>query len=416
MTPINKRAGLAMALAVVGVVALAPFVAHADWTQWRGPNRDGVAEAGTTVYPWPEALSLSWRHEIGTGHATPVVAGDRIYTHSRQGEEEVVSCLTLDAHEVVWRKAYAAPYEMNPAARGHGPGPKSSPTLANGTPVTLGISGILSAFDAESGDIKWQKQYDDRFGATSPVFGTAMSPLVDGDAVIAHVGGNADGALIALDLASGDELWAWDGDGPGYASPVAVEIDGVRQYVTQTQTQVVSLDAASGALLWGMPYTTPYEQNSITPVLYKDTILFSGPEAGLVAVRARMGADGWTTEEVWRSEFSMYMSSPVLSDSRLLGLAGKRKGQFFCVNADTGETLWDTEGREGDYAGIVRVGDVFVCLTSDADLKIVRDNAYEYDQVAHYSVADKPTWAHPVILDGRILVKDEDSLSLWSLK
>jgi len=243
-----------------------------------------------------------------------------------------------------------------------------------------------------------------------------MSPLVDGDVVIAHVGGNADGALIALDLESGDELWAWDGDGPGYASPVAVEIDGVRQYVTQTQTQVVSLDAASGALLWGMPYTTPYEQNAITPVLYKDTILFSGLEAGLVAVRARLGADGWTTEEVWRSEFSMYMSSPVLSDSRLVGLAGKRKGQFFCVNADTGETLWDTEGREGDYAGIVRVGDVFVCLTSDADLKIVRDNAYEYDQVAHYSVADKPTWAHPVILDGRILVKDEDSLSLWSLK
>ena len=412
MKPTRPRAVWVMTLAV----ALTPVLARADWTQWRGPNRDGIADPSVAVDAWPEALSLTWRHEIGTGHATPVVADGRVYTHSRQGEDEVVTCLTLDAHEIVWRKSYPAPYEMNPAARGHGPGPKSSPVLADGTLVTLGISGVLSAFDADTGDVRWQKRYDDRFGATSPVFGAAMSPLIDGDVVIAHVGGDGDGALVALDLTSGEERWAWDGDGPGYASPVAVEIDGVRQYVTQTQRQVVSVDAGSGALLWSMPYTTPYEQNAITPVAYKDTILLSGLEAGLVAIRARQGADGWATEEVWRNAFSMYMSSPVLSDSRLLGLAGNRKGQFFCLDADTGETLWETEGREGNYAGIVRVGDVFVCLTPDADLRVIRDDAVEYNQVAHYPVANTPTWAHPVVLDGRILVKDEDSLSPWSLR
>jgi len=239
---------------------------------------------------------------------------------------------------------------------------------------------------------------------------------VDGDVVIAHVGGDGDGALIALDLVTGDERWAWDGDGPGYASPVAVELGGVLQYVTQTQKHVVSVDAASGALLWSMPYTTPYEQNAITPVAYGDTILLSGLDSGAVAIRPREDDGAWTLDEVWRSELSMYMSTPVLSGDRLIGLAGKRKGQFFCLDPSTGDTLWTTEGREGDYAGIVGVGDAFVCLTSDAELHVIRDSADAYDEIATYKVADKPTWAHPVVLDGQILVKDEDSLSLWSLR
>ncbi|MAF11795.1 serine/threonine protein kinase [Candidatus Poribacteria bacterium] len=412
MTMTTGRLVCAMALAV----AVGPTVAFADWTQWRGEARDGVASASASVEEWPEALSLTWRHQIGLGHATPAVAGGRIYTHSRQGDDEVVSCLTLDTHDLVWSKSYAAPYRMNPAARGHGPGPKSSPTLANGTLVTLGISGILSAYDASTGDLRWQKRFDGRFASTSPVFGTAMSPLVDRDVVIAHVGGDGDGALIALDLATGDERWAWDGDGPGYASPVVVELSGVRQYVTQTQNMVVSVAPASGALLWSMPYKTPYEQNTITPLLYGDTILLSGLESGTVAMRPREDGGVWALEEVWRSPFSMYMSSPVLSGDRLVGLAGKRKGQFFCISPATGATLWETEGREGDYAGIVRLGDAFVCLTPDAELHVIRDSADGYDEIARYTVADKPTWAHPVVLDGRILVKDEDSLSLWSLR
>jgi len=375
-----------------------------------------VAAASAEATNWPEALTLDWRHEIGTGHATPVVSGDLIYTHSRQGNNEVVSCLTLDAHEVVWEKPYPAPYTMNPAAAGHGPGPKSSPILAGQTLVTLGISGILSAWDAADGALLWQNQYDARFSSTSPTFGTAMSPLVDGDVVVAHVGGAGDGALVALDLATGDERWAWDGDGPGYASPVVVEADGVRQYVTQTQNQVVSVAAESGALLWSMPYKTPFEQNSVTPVVHEGSLILSGLEAGTIAIRPRLVDGEWSTEELWRSQFSMYMSSPVLSGSRLVGLAGKRKGQFFCLDANTGETLWETDGREGDYAGIVRLGDEFVCLTPDAELHVLRDSAEAYERIAHYTVAEQPTWAHPVVLDGRILVKDVDSLTLWSLR
>ena len=403
-------------VSVAAAVLLWPTLASGSWNQWRGPERDGAADASIAAPDWPEALTLEWREHVGLGHSTPAVADGRIYTHYRQGDEEVVSCLTLDARDVMWRQAYPAPYRVNPAAGGHGPGPKASPTLANGVLVTFGISGILSAYDAASGDPLWQHRYEERFGATSTVFGAAMSPLVDGDAVIAHVGGKADGALIAVDLMTGDERWAWEGDGPGYASPVAVELDGVRQYVTQTQNTVVSLDAASGALLWSMPYTTPFEQNAVTPLAHNASIILSGLEAGTTAVRPRLVGESWEVEELWRSPFSMYMSSPVLSGSRLVGLAGKRKGQFFCIDADTGATLWETDGREGDYAGIVRVGDQFLCLTSDGELHVLRDNPDAYDRIAHYTVAEKPTWAHPVPLDGRILVKDEDSLSLWSAR
>ena len=175
--------------------------------------------------------------------------------------------------------------------------------------------------------------------------------------------------------------------------------------------------AKSGALLWSMPYKTPYEQNSVTPLVHNGSIILSGLEAGTVALLPRHAADGtWSTQELWRSDFSRYMGSAVLSGSRMVGLAGKRKGQFFCLDADTGETLWETDGREGDYAGIVRIGDQFVCLTPDAELHVLRDNADAFDRIARYTVAEKPTWAHPVVLDGRILVKDEDTLTLWSLR
>jgi len=149
--------------------------------------------------------------------------------------------LSLKDGEIIWQKTYAAPYEMNSAAYAHGKGPKSTPLIHRGRLYTLGISGIFSCFDLQSGSLQWRFDSKGEFDQTSPLYGTAMSPIADGSLVVAHLGGEDDGALRAFDGETGRVIWNWRGDGPGYASPVLVELEDVRQLVTQSQDNILGI-------------------------------------------------------------------------------------------------------------------------------------------------------------------------------
>ena len=171
-----------------------------DSPQWRGPNRDGVIPSYIGPQTWPNQLKQKWQINVGLGYSSPLLVDKNIFTFTRQGEQEVVSCLDLDTGRVLWRGAYAAPYTVNPVARAHGKGPKSTPAFSTGRLFTLGIGGILSSWDAKSGKLLWHREFSADFRTTSPDFGTATSPIVEGKLVIAFVGGNDSGALMALML------------------------------------------------------------------------------------------------------------------------------------------------------------------------------------------------------------------------
>jgi outer membrane protein assembly factor BamB len=393
------------------VMCLAVLVAAAwaeDWPQWRGPHRDGIATGFVEPKAWPEKLQLKWKVEVGEGHSSPVVADGRIYMHTRQGEREVLSCLRPEDGTPIWQQAYTAPYTMNPAAAGHGKGVKSTPVVAGGRIYTFGINGTLSCFDAKTGKPQWRKEFG------SPDFGVAMSPEVDGGLVIAYVGNNDHGALTAFDGATGAEKWSWAGDGPAYASPIVAELGRMRQVVTQSRSNIVGVSVDTGELLWRIPYTTDYAQNIVTPVLYHDTLIFSGIGNPTIGVKLLKRGSAWATETVWQNkDLSMYMSSPVVSSDLLFGLSMRKRGQLVCLNPATGATLWTSEGRLADSGAIVSAGSVLLLLTTDADLMVFRKSDKAFDLVRKYSVAGSPTWAHPVILGHGILIKDATTLALW---
>src|SRR6185436_13788710 len=138
-------------LTTIALSSLCLTAYAADWPQWRGPNRDGSGAVFVEPAKWPEQLTERWKVSVGLGHASPVLVGDRLYVFARLRENETVSALDAASGKVLWRSEYPAPYQMNPAASGHGPGPKSTPVVAGGRVFTLGISGILSAFDAGTG-------------------------------------------------------------------------------------------------------------------------------------------------------------------------------------------------------------------------------------------------------------------------
>jgi outer membrane protein assembly factor BamB len=396
----------------------APASATAEWPQWRGPNRDGIAAGVAAPSVWPKELKPGWKVTVGIGHASPVVSNGVVYQFARQGEEEVLLALDASTGKELWRAgAVPAPYEVNPAASGHGKGPKSTPVVAGGRVYTLGIAGLLSAHDAKTGRLIWHKDFSKQFPTTSPLYGTAMSPVVVGDLLVAHVGGHDRGALTAFDAATGAVKWSYDADGPAYSSPVVLTAGGERQLVTFTQKELVAVSAATGQLLWKLPAKTSYDTNCNTPVVYKDTVVVSFEGGGIVALRPAREGGRWAAKEVWRNEENeLYMNTPVLAGSTLYGLSARKKGQFFAVDAATGKTLWQGPGRMGENASIVNLGGTLLALTNDAVLYVLPASANSFAPSAQYTVATSQTWAHPVVLGDRVLVKDETTLASLSLK
>jgi outer membrane protein assembly factor BamB len=357
-----------------------------------------------------------WSVPVGEGHASPVTDGQRAYVFSRAGDTEQVLGIDLDSGAVVWRRSYPAPYEVHPAARSHGPGPKATPALAGGRLYTLGIDGMLSCFDAASGTLVWQESFDGEFPRTSPTYGAAASPIAIGGALIAAVGGSGDGALVAVEPSSGERRWTWRGEGPGYASPVAVALDGVEQVVTQTESRVLGVALEDGRLLWSVPLRTPYDQNAVTPVVSDGIVVYSGLDQGIRAVRPRRGPGGWRLEPVWSvDEASLYMSSPVLAEGTLYGLSHRRNGQYFAVNAENGALLWTSPGRQAENAALLAGAGVLLALTDAAELLLAEVSRDAFTPVASYTVADAATWAHPAPVPGGFLVRDASTLARWRL-
>jgi outer membrane protein assembly factor BamB len=386
--------------------------ATADWPQWRGPNRDGVIPSFTAPNPWPDKLTRKWKVEVGLGYATPVVIGNRVYMFARQGDEEVLDARDADTGKVIWRMSYPAPFTISPAAARHEKGPKSTPTFAGGKLFTLGMTGIVSAFDAATGKRLWQTAPSQ----PGPLYHTSMSPLIDRGLAIVHVGSHGRGALTAFDVNTGAVKWHWDGDGPGYGSPIVAEFEGTRQIITMTQDNLVGVSASTGALLWQRRFQTNYTQNCITPVLYGQIVIVSGLDKGVTAFKLVKANGQWSPVDVWENtEVSLYMTNGVIVHDTFVALSHKNSGQFFALDARTGKTVWKSAPRQATNAAISRAGDLLFILKEDGELLIARSGAGGLETVKTYSVADSATWSAPAVSGRRLFVKDVASLALWTM-
>jgi outer membrane protein assembly factor BamB len=380
-----------------------------DWPQWRGPRRDGSIGAQLPA-EWPAALTKRWESVAGAGHSSPVIAGNRVVVFARQNDREVTRALDLGTGREIWRDEYAAPYTVNPAARAHGPGPKSTPATGGGRVFTFGIGGVFSALDLATGKVLWRTPPPD----VLPEYGTATSPLVDGAVVIAHMGGRDRGAMTAFDAASGAVRWRWDGDGPGYGSPIIATIGGVRQLIAQTQKFLVGLNPGTGALLWRVPFTTSYNQNAITPVVAGNLVINSGLEKPVTAFRVQGSGSQWTAESAWTiDQTSLFMSSAVAIGNTVYGLSHRNRGQLFALDPSSGKLLWTTEGRTGENASLMGNRSWLLVSTTDGELIVARPSASKLDEVRRYQVSESALWAHPAVAGQSIVVKGVEKVICW---
>jgi len=366
---------------------------------------------------WPESLVQQWSVEVGEGYSSPVVADRLVYQLARQGDREHVRCLHLETGKTVWQANYAAAGSVHSAAASHGIGPKSTPLLARGKLYTLGIGSSLSCFESKTGELLWRNTFEGRFPKPAPSCGTSMSPLVEGDLLIVHVGLDRDGAMLALDADTGAERWQYDGDGPGYGSPIVATLAGRRQIVAPVSKFLAGIDLQDGQVLWREPFPTYSTQNVITPTEHRDTIITGGIGQPTVALSLDQENGVTTVKRIWENKaVALHMSSPVVLDGKLFGLSSKKAGHLFSVDPNSGETLCQGEGRFAKNAAILAVEDLLAVLTSDGRLLFIRPTPTGFDRLAEYTVEqDGRTWAHPAFLKKRILIKGDKNLVCWSL-
>ena len=396
--------------AAVVFLAIAVTGSAQDYPQWRGQNRDGSASAFHEPKVWPEKLTRQWKVEVGEGYATPLVIGAVVYCFTRRGGSEVMLALDSATGKVIWQTAYPAPYKMGDPTKAHGPGPKATPLFHHGKLYTLGINGAVTAFDASTGKIVWQKPAP----AEQPFFGTASSPLGDGEVVIFHPGNY--GPLTAFDANTGVVKWTAKGDGL-YASPMMVELEGVRQIVTMGQENIMGVAIADGSLLWQYPWAGEGGgMQAITPILYDGTILVGSYHAGIAALKPSRRAGKWMVDVAWRTQdVSLFLSNPVLIGDALFGLSEKASGQYFVLDARSGAILWLGKPRQATNTAVVKAGELLFLLNDDGEMTVARSHRTGLEPLQRYQVADSSTWAQPAISGNRIFIKDVSTLTLWTL-
>ena len=256
-----------------------------DYPQWRGQNRDGAASAFSKPASWPDHLRLSGESKSERVTRRRIVVGKTVYAFTRLDGKEGMTALDADTGRTVWRTDYPVSYEMYEGTVDHGEGPKATPLFHNGKLYTLGISGTISSFDAFSGKLVWQKPAP----SIQPAFGTASSPIGDRDLVIVQ----ADGynALTAFEANTGRIKWTVKNEFT-YASPIIVDLNGTRQVIAMTQQSILGISVAEGTVLWEHPWKSPFVQ-AITPVLYRQTLIVSGHNRGVMALKPIKREDKW---------------------------------------------------------------------------------------------------------------------------
>ena len=382
-----------------------------DWNQWRGTNRESRVTGFIAPKKWPAELSQKWRITVGNGDATPALVGNRLYVFTRQDSHEVTMCLDAKSGKELWQDKYSA--QIVPAPAGSHPGPRSSPAVSDGKIITLGVGGILSCLETATSKVLWR---NDEYTDTVPTYFTAMSPLIVDGMCIAHLGGKDNGKIVAFDIVTGEEKWKWTGDGPAYASPVLVMVGGLKQITVQTESRIVGIAVADGKLLWDIQ-TPPQRRfyNSATPIIHGDIIICTGQGSGTKAVKVQKQGAVFTVQPLWSNEeLGTAYNTPVLKDGFLYSLSDR--GRFYCMNAASGQVAWTDETSHKNFGSLLDAGSVILALTSDSDLIVFKPDSKKYTELARIKVADTSVYANPVVSGNRIYVKDQETLTLYTIE
>ncbi len=388
------------------VLLALPLVAAADWPQFLGPTRDGAS--AEVVPAWTAAPKVLWKQPVGEAHSSPVVAGGVVYAFTKPAGRDADALAAFDAKsgEKKWERSY----DRAKFAPKFGVGPRSTPAVDGGKVYTLGGTGVLACWDAKTGDVSWKVDTLKEFKADNLYFGVSTSPLVADGKVIVLVGGKKAG-LVAFDAATGKVAWQATDDPSSYSSPLVTGTGPTGRVIALTGSHLRAVDLA-GKPLWAVPFKDLLNESSTTPVVAGGLVIGSSVTAGSIALKETAGSD---PEPAWKNaELSCYFSTPVAVGPHLYmvngGLSLTPAVTLRCVEAATGKVLWARPKIGKYHAALVKTGDGKLLMLDDAGrLILIQPDPVGYKEVCRAQVCGT-TWAHPALADGVVYVRDEKEL------
>lgn len=444
-------------LGLIGLAALLLVTTPArgdDWPQWQGPQHDGVWRETGILDKFPDGGPIvRWRTPISGGYAGPAVAGGRVYVTDRvlgdgsdnranqfqrgniSGVERVL-CLDNADGKMLWKHEYPCPYTVSYPA-----GPRTTPVIHDGKVYTLGAEGNLFCLEAETGKVEWSRELKKDYEMTiSPVWGFSSNPLLDGKKLICLVGG-AGTTVVAFDKDTGKELWralnSSGSHGPGYGSPILIEAGGRRQLIVWHTEAVSSLDPETGRVFWEQPFRIQNGQTVPTPRQHGELLFVTGFYDG--SMMLRLDRDRPAASVVWQRKgqserntdaLHSVICTPFLEGGHIYGVCSY--GQLRCLNADTGDRLWETfkaTGAAGNgtdrwaTAFIVKNSDRFFLFNEKGDLIISKLSPKGYEEISRAHILE-PTntaqrrdvvWSHPAFANQCVYARNDNEIVCVSL-
>jgi len=395
------------------VLLLAAFAAQAqDWPQFLGPTRNGVYPGPAPRGPWPPAQL--WKKDVGQGFAGPAVAQGKLILFHRKGSREVVDCFDAATGKPLWSYDYPTTYRDD---FGFDEGPRATPTVAAGRIYTFGAEGALHAIDLATGTKLWSADTHKQFGVRKGFFGAAGAPLVEGERVLISVGGPKAG-IVAFHKDTGQVLWTATGDEAGYSSPATVTIGSERHALFFTRAGLVDLDPTSGKIRFQFPWRSRSHAsvNAATPILAGPNLVFLTASYGTGA--AMLEVTGSAHKRLWSSEdaLSCHYATPVYRDGYLYGFHGRQEeGQSLrSIEARTGKVAWS---EDGFGAGTVTLaGDRLLILRENGELVAAPASPAAFRPEGRARILSGVVRAYPALAAGILYARNETTLVAVRLK
>lgn len=402
--------------------------ARGDWPQWHGPKRDNVStETGLSRQWGPNGPALAWQASgLGLGFSSLAITNGRIFTMGDHGAEQFIEALDAKTGKMLWKT------KVGPSHEDEYGGPRSTPTVDGALLYAVGTEGDLVCLDTATGKEVWRRSLPKDFGGRMMSdWKFSESPLVDGDRVIVTPGAR-EATLVALDKKTGKEVWRTatpdlgpgGRDGAAYSSVVISNGGGVKQYVQLLGRGVIGVRASDGKFLWNYNRVANQVANIATPLVSGDYVFAStGYQTGAALLKLAKSGDGVTaTEAYWLDgkTFQNHHGGYVLVGQHIYGGHGHRRGAPICIDLASGKVMWGGEGtrNEGTGSAAVTTADNLLYFRyEDGTMMLIEASPDGYKPKGHFKIpgVSRPSWAHPVVLDGKLYLREDDKLLVYNV-
>lgn len=387
-----------------------------DWTQWRGNSRDGLSKETGLLKSWkPEGPKLLWTAEgLGEGHTSPSVVKGSVYGMGLIEGGEYVWAVNTATGKMRWKQKIANGIELGGSQGGFGP--RATPTIIGDKLYTLGVGGEAVCLSIAKGEILWHKNLVTDFGGRVPQWGYCESPLIDGEKCILTPGGS--NTVIALNRNTGATIWKCEvpgNDAAHYSSAIMATVDGKKETIHFVAGGVVGV-SPEGKYLWR--YNEPANRiaNCSTPI-YRDGFVFaaSGYNTGGGTAKLTSGAKGIEAAPVYFTrEMQNHHGGVVLVGDYLYGFDNST---LTCIDFKTGKTKW--RDRSVGKGSVTYADGMLYARSEKGPVALVEANPEAYKELGRFDQPERsrePSWAYPVISDGKLYLHDQGKLFCYDVK